>query len=59
MPSGGSGGRRPGDPPVCHRCLLPMKFIGIEPHPHYVNLRNETYECESCGEKTTITVRIA
>jgi hypothetical protein len=50
--------RRPVDPPVCPRCHGPMKLTRIEPHPHYISLMNENYECESCGETASATMRV-
>jgi len=36
-----------------------MKLTRTEPHPHYTNLKNETYKCETCGRTETIAVRVA
>jgi hypothetical protein len=35
-----------------------MQLTRIERHGHYVNLRNEIYKCEPCGETRIIAVRI-
>lgn len=45
--------------PACRYCGGSLKLVGTQPPERYPGLRVETYECESCGEKSTVVVRLA
>lgn len=44
--------------PACRFCGGPLKLVGTQPRERYPNLRVETFECESCTDKSTVVVRL-
>jgi transposase len=59
MPSDEQGAGGSPKSSTCRYCGGPMKLAGTQPPEQYINLKVETYECENCGEKSTVVVRLS